>query len=571
MKNKKINIMFLLTLLSLLFINIFSVKVSANTGIVSDPGTTGLWHEVVEENQEYKAYVYMRWYYSWTPNLTKRNQKNDETHINPSMIPYSIMLGSAPRFDNPNNDFPDNYRTDRTLSAPTGFDTLHIQNISIVDGILSNAYVGTTSNIKISLFALYDIGSSTKNDLIITNTDNNQVIYQHKANDGNFIIYWTGQKITPPDYGDDPVNAVGTDYTKIPLLNRSFIQIDKSEVLHTASNTHRFYLNINFVLYSFDMSFPIDINIDDYKLSNGKLNMSYSSFKEERYLYLQPNKEKKPYPLQNGTVENPSDLMVGFISINISDPTNIKFDRIENLKLDTIISKEFNSNAYMYVFFPLPIEEIINIHVTYSYRLKYFGFNGEWKTEDNIYAWKETSNVKASWWMYIGPLAPLGVYGNLFNVFDIQTIKKITAADVPSDVKDVFYNDFNGTEREFLDYTKYKIHLGQFTAAFSTGYEFEVDYEKLELTYMYKGQIYNVDYKNMDHQGGSTEGKKGLDFINFFKFEGVNDLLTFLSHIIKYWQEAIITFIVLYIKLFIILPILTNKVRRKIIRRRYYR
>lgn len=557
MLNRKPFLLILFTLL-ILFILPSSDVYANDIDIINDPGTTGLWHEIDNSHDKYRAYVYMRWYYSSTPNLMKQNNKDDHTHINPSLIPHSISLGILPRFDNPNNDFRDNYITERAISAPNGFETLFIQSISAKDGSIKNEYVGNTKDIIISLIASYDIGSPTKNDLIVWNARNNQIIYEHKQNDGNFIIYWVGDNIDPPS--DHDVIDVKDNYSNLPLLNKQFIKIKKYELLDLNSNSYKLFFENNLKLYSFDISLPKEINIKDFEISKDNLNISYSTFKDKRFLYMQPDKTKNPYPMKYGTVDKPSDLFVGFITIYLEKDNdgNLKYDIIKNLQLYYVINKENMANAYAYLMFDIPIEDIINIHLNFKYRYKYFGIAGSWQYINHVYAKKDTTEGSPLWWMYFSPLTALvGTVFDYAGLLDNQTIKKVSYSTLPDKVITRYINNLEIDSEILKGSTHYRIALGQFSTFGSTNYDIVADEDKFisEITYKYEGVIYEVPYEIIDQNGDNPDISKDLfefDFKGFFKFEGVNDFGTFLSHLFKYWKETIAFTIFLFLFFIII-------------------
>lgn len=373
----------------------------------------------------------------------------------------------------------------------------------------------------------------------------------------------------------EPVSTlkdVKSDYIQLPAINNDFIRIDSLEPIHEATRSYKLFFKHNSWTYAFDVSFPTEIDLTKIWNVDNKLNISYSVDKEtnDRLLYIQPDNTKDPYPITHGTINDPADLMVGFTTINLSK--NIH-ETITKLEMDTIIAKEVSSNAYMYVFFPLEIEKIINIHVKYTYRYKYFGFAGNYQTVSNIYAWDETSNIEAPWWLYFGSVSSLvALTTDLFNVYNVKTIKNIGYADLTDYVKDRYVNKLGGNLEELRTFSKYKIHLGQFNKFGSTNYDIS-EHEVIEITYMYKGIVYNVPYDliNQDNDNPDKTITIGeLDFAAFLKFEGVNDVATFLTHLVKYWQEAILTTLIIIIILFVFVVII--KIGKLIrLKRNFYR
>jgi len=558
---KKILILIILLLIPMMLIK---PTVSAETGVINDPGTTGVWHEIVKENNEYKAYVYMRWYYSATPNLTRQNYKDEHSD---TIKPHSINLGMLPRFDYPGTDFPSEYISSLLIKAPKNFDTLYVQSITN-DGKYNNEYVGNATNLTIELIANKNLNNEF--DLILYNNDNNKVIFKHYTNDKNFVIYWTGKVI------EEPIEVIDVkdNYDQLPLLNKQFIQLSKYDVLDVATNTFKFYFENNLKMYAFDISLPSEVNINDYKVNN-VINISYSNFKDKRFLYLQPDKTKKPYPMKYGTIENPTDLFVGFITIYL-EKNNLHYDVVKKLQANIVVNKENMANAYAYMMFDIPIEDVYNIHFKFRYRYKYFGFAGKWQEVYRVYAKDDKGEVSPTWWMYFFPLsAYVGVIFDFVDVMNKDTIKQLDYSKLPQSVKDRYINVLKTDPNNLLNSTHYRVHLGQFDAFGSTNYDIS-DLEMVEITYKYEGVIYNVPYDLIDQDvdnPATTPVFNELNFTDFFKFSGVNDFGSFLSHLVKYWKETFVFILFKVILIFFIMMIIKTVMifRTPKIRYRYSR
>lgn len=560
---KKVLILIILFLIPLLFLKI-NVK-AEETGVINDPGTTGLWHELEKEENDYYAYVWMRWYYSATPNLTQTNFKDNH-------IPHSIFLSSWVRFDYANpNDVPGYvYMTERTLSAPNGFNTFYIKTIDN-SGKFHNVYVGNTRKIKIVLICdkTLDYGF----DMIVYNAESNQELFKHEVNDFQFIMYWHAKNV------EVPINVIDVkdNYDQLPLLNKQFIKISKYELLDANSNSYKLYFENNLKIYAFDISFPSFVNIKDYEISKDDINISYSTFKEKKFLYLQPDKTKKPYAIRYGTVEKPADLFVGFITIYL-DKDNPTYDIVKKLDAKIIVNKEKMASAYAYLTFDIPVEDVLNIHFKFKYRYKFFGFAGKWNEVYRVYAKEDKSEVNPLWWMYFYSI--YGLVGAIFDAADVlnkDTIVPISYSNIPQTVKDRYINILKADVNKLTNGSHYKVHLGQFDAFGSTNYDIS-EIEMVEITYKYQGIIYNVPYDLIDQDvdnPGITPVFNEFNFTEFFKFAGVKDFGSFLSHLVKFWKESIIIIVIfivfLYITLIIIKMISSIISPLKYKYRRYYR
>lgn len=374
----------------------------------------------------------------------------------------------------------------------------------------------------------------------------------------------------------EPVSTlrdVKSNYSLLPdkeELRNDFIRIDSLEPIYEATRSYKLFFKHNSLTYAFDVSFPTEVDLTKIWNVDNKLNMSFSVDPEtnDRLLYIQPDPIKNPYPVKNGTIEDPADLMVGFTTINL---TQNNYYIIKKMQLPTIVAYEEKNNAYMYAFFNWKIDDLINIRVKYTYRYRYFGFPGEWQTVENLYAWKETSSVNVPWWLSMN--APIfGLITNAFNVYDVQTIKPINYYDLTSYVKDRYINNIKGNESDLKTLSIYKVHLGQFNKLLTTGYEIS-EHKVMEITYLYKDIVYQVPYDLIDQIPDNPDPKSTigeLDFAAFLKFTGVKDIPTFLGHVVKYWQETLLTILILIIKIIVIVVII-KIIRFVKPRRNYYR
>lgn len=515
--------------------------------IINDPGTTGLWHEIDTTNDEYRAYIYMRWYYNGDTSLTAQTLKDDHSNSNPNMIPHSNILSFQSHFDDIQIKS-DDIITKRSIRAPRNYDMFHISHVD--NGNLIPVYTGNVTDITVSLICKGDeLGQVW--DMIIHDDKKNEDIYHHERFGYNFVMYWTGTNIQPPNYDSDDVIDCGNDYAALPMLNKRFILIDKFKLLQLSSNTYKLYINNNMTLYSFDITLPNSINPSDYIKSDGKLNISYSTFKEKKFLYLQPDLSKNPYPIISGTIDNPSELLVGFITINLhekDDNGNLKYEEVKKLTFDSLVEKSIGDLAYMYMFFDIPIEKILNIYVKFDYRYRYFGIKGDWNTAYNMYAWDDTHEVNFPWWVYLNVFtASFYKVIDWTNILNIkETIKVQTRSDLSDKVITRFENELNGDVTKLNDLKIFKVYLGQFTTFGSTNFDIRDDYGIIEMTYQYDGIVYQVPFDKLDQNNKGTVGNDDdeslWNFGDFLKFTGVKGLADFFMHIVKFWKETIVTF-----------------------------
>lgn len=339
------------------------------------------------------------------------------------------------------------------------------------------------------------------------------------------------------------LNDVGSNFELLPLSDKKFLRINDVVKL-SGLNAYKIIYEKDDIYYGFDMQLDgdFDINLMQLKTNDG-WNLSYTSDGNIRYLYIQPDLTKSPIPInwENNDVNNPTNLMVGCVIVNLN---TMEYDVVKRIKYDTFIEKN-NNVLTMLLFVREKIEFIYNIRVEYRYRYIYaFLFSGDWVYVDNYYAHDDAPlNVKIPWW--VGYMSAFLFTDNLYSMDYIHYVDDVDIAynkflDYKDDIR--FTDDVNKG-----DVTLYEINLGQYNQFGSTNVHIS-DYGILEMTYLYKGIVYKVfypeDMDGMHHQ--PSYDNMFFDFVGFFKLGNIGDLASFFSHIVAYWKETIVFGLVLY-------------------------
>ena len=240
------------------------------------------------------------------------------------------------------------------------------------------------------------------------------------------------------------LNDVASDYILLPITN-DFVSIKKIKLVNENLKIYKLIFDYNYQPYGFDIIFPEEVDMNKIYDVNGDINMSYACFdNSDRYLYIQPDPKLKPYPYQDGTLENPSDLMVGFISINLMEKT---YEVIKPLQMHAIVNREKNRNAYAYMFFNIPIEKVYSMEIEYYYKYNYLFSSGDWHKVSNLYLHDKTAIVSPPHWLtYTCMVAfwPSAILINNIDLYNIAQIKKINKSNIPDDVITRYGNEFSG-------------------------------------------------------------------------------------------------------------------------------
>ncbi|MFA5006258.1 MAG: hypothetical protein WC509_02135 [Candidatus Izemoplasmatales bacterium] len=306
----------------------------------------------------------------------------------------------------------------------------------------------------------------------------------------------------------DTLVDVGTDYAALPDSINDFIRIGTAEIYEVASNSWTLTMidtdeTGEGTTYAFDVAIPAGFDISSIRFPDStQLNISYTTTEEgDRVLYFQPDLSLPPVPsIAAGTVEDPADLLAGFMAMNL---TTLEYTTVERLKLNGIVAKEANDNAYLYCFFPLQVEDLLSISTSFRYRVNGILGEGEWTTTNNIYSADEDAEVQPPlwlWWLSIQLLMP-AIPGlvDLFDWYNVDQLAAIDVADLPSDVLADYVDLLEGDVADLDDLNLYRIHLGQFREFLSMGYDIS-NVVITNITYVYQGVVYEAAAEVIDQE-----------------------------------------------------------------------
>ena len=331
-----------------------------------------------------------------------------------------------------------------------------------------------------------------------------------------------------------------SDYSSLPESVDSYEEITSYELYDEITNSYHMEFN-NFestineeITYKFDVALPEDVNLDNYVKGTGAINVTYTTLASgDRVLYLQSDLTQSPYPLEvdieAGFNEEDYNALTSFIVVNMTQQETQKF---KLLVMNSIINKEDYYNAFMYCFYDITIEDILVMSVEYDYRYKFFGIPGEWNTDYKTFYKNTTYEMECPWWyMFVIPFEDMitttsmvelddivqdgGTVNPIDNTEDgdyvVETISTILKADIPENVLEKYYTDFNAVESDLDALNLYKIHIGQFIydgfiTGLNTGYDIS-EYSVTKLLYKYDGIIYEATERQLDVQENIVPGE----------------------------------------------------------------
>lgn len=310
----------------------------------------------------------------------------------------------------------------------------------------------------------------------------------------------------------DPLEVVdvGTNYNLLPVSEEKFIDISTSGLIDSNTNTHYFIFENNEILYKFYVSLPDGLVLEDLR----EWILGYTtSLTGEKILYIAPDDENGSHmPFSElGTLDDPIVLYRDSIALNL---TTSEYHKINNLTIKGVVSKESNSNAYLYAVLPLEMQDLYSIELSYKYRLLYLFSEDDYETVTHVYDHNATSEINPPNWIFW--LSSPWVYAGIdaMNVYNIDTIQSINV--LPDSINERYLSDeIGGTQEDLAVANLYKIHVGQFKNIFSTGYDIQ-DVVIMDIIYGYNGIIYEVPYEVLrDAQNVDQEEETDADTTKF--------------------------------------------------------
>jgi len=438
-----------------------------------------------------------------------------------------------------------------------GYTPLYMNEVNNIQVDLSNAWSVLNNQYESMSFQegfLYIEVASINNssdgyfmydDQYLGNMDSDTLIYSFdvfsQPSDISFDIWWAKQGSTGlyddtgslrllsmklvATYVDTTTSTdvidVDSVYANLPDTNEEFIRISSFTLYDEVSRSYHFTfpyydeINVKWISYQFDVSIPEAINLDEFIKDNDAINIAYVVLDNgDRVLYFQPDLSLEPLPLEGGTADNPMDLVVGFVAMNL---TTMEYNVVNKLELNTITNKEANENAYLYAFFDPRVEDVLSISFQYSYRtITFWTIKSDWKTRNVIYTKGMESEVNPPSWIEVlsWPIYLALDWTDMYNVESIQSIDK---GDIPDNVMDVYVNELEGSESEIDSLNLYKFYLGNFDAPLETSYDIQ-EVVIMDLVYVYDGVVYHASTEVIDQENWTPPLVETLNWLTIFSW-----------------------------------------------------
>lgn len=322
---------------------------------------------------------------------------------------------------------------------------------------------------------------------------------------------------------------------------------------YNSANLFDTYIMLNGQQYNIGMiELPGVVELNKEPLSPG----IYYTIGSTRYIYYEFLDNKSSVPLNEQSLafmDDPNQVkgFRPFVELNLTTGDYVFTDK---LGLYTAYYDGPNGEAYADVVFPMDIDDVLAIEIEYQYRWQYlWNFYTDWKTIRQARVKDEVVDVRTAWqsWSSLifsfGP-SGTGLYSEVASWFaqDTYGITRLSNLDnnyrnqYLKTINDAQTNRGNSTltmDQVFMpDSSVYRIFLNTYNDGRYTGYEIHDDIAIIYVTYQYKGEIYHVDYDDIDNVTGGGASDPFKDFENFMKM--FNQFMNYIDKID--WNNAFV-------------------------------
>lgn len=282
----------------------------------------------------------------------------------------------------------------------------------------------------------------------------------------------------------------------------------------------------------------------------------YYTVGNKRYIYYEFADNKSSIPIHEQALAFIDDLnqvkgFRPFVELNLTDGDFVFTDK---LGLYTAYYDGPNGEAYADVVFPMDIEDVLAIEIEYKYRWQYlWNFYTDWQTVRQARVKDEVVNVRTAWqsWSSLiftfGP-SGTGLYNEVVSWFAPNSYGITELTNLDNNYRTKYLETINNAQikrgnstltmdQVFMnDSSVYRIYLNTYNDGRYTGYQIHDDIAIIYVTYQYKGEIYHVDYEDIDNTTGGGTSDPFKDFENFIAM--FTDFMNFMSTI--NWNNTLV-------------------------------
>ncbi|XFA98147.1 hypothetical protein ACAG96_04510 [Candidatus Izemoplasma sp. B36] len=285
-------------------------------------------------------------------------------------------------------------------------------------------------------------------------------------------------------------NVIDADYTRLPDSTEIVVDALSWKQTDEVNNIYDLWLAVPAEEYFSVSYFRVPVQLDSDLEFNEFLNrqVKYTTSNEgDRILIFDmegPGNRADYNGLNN--IQNPVRLYRSTFTINLTKGETYRYD---DFAINGIITKESNSKAYLNLYLPMEVDELISCTIEYNYRInELFQANDPIQHAVRYLDSESVSEIHPPAWLYW----LLGSY--LYNIINDQMIDQQDIVKLENHTDSINEDAINilGLESSVVDSSqKYKLFLGQFSTTTSIGYDIS-EVALVSMIYQSGGIYYDV-------------------------------------------------------------------------------
>lgn len=314
------------------------------------------------------------------------------------------------------------------------------------------------------------------------------------------------------------VNVTDADYTKLPDSTEVIVDALSWKQTDEVNNIYDLWLAVSsenaFSVDYYRVPVQLESNLEFHEFLNRQVKYTTTQDGDRILIFDMEDPGNRADCNGLNNIENPIILYRSTYTINLTKGETYRYD---DFAINGIITKESNSKAYLNLYLPMQVDELISCTIEYNYRI-----NELFQSDDPIqqavrYLDSESvSDIHPPTWLYW----LLGTY--LYNEIDDGVIPEQDIVKLENHTEAVDEDAANvlGLESNVIESSqKYKLFLGQFSTVTSIGYDIS-DVALISMIYQSEGIYYDVQEDILEEnttiveETNDTFIEKAEDFID---------------------------------------------------------
>ena len=358
-------------------------------------------------------------------------------------------------------------------------------------------------------------------------------------------------------------NVTDADYTRLPESTEVIVDALSWKLTDEENNIYDLWLAVlgeetfNVSYYRVPVQLESDLEFHEFLNRQVKYTTTQGGDRILIFDMEGPNSRSDYTGLNN--IENPVRLYRSTYTINLTQSETYRYD---DFAINGIITKESNSKAYLNLYLPMEVDELISCTIEYNYRVNELLQANEPIEHAVRYLDSESvSDIHPPTWLYW----LLGAY--LYNFIDDGMIPEEDITKLENHTQAVNEDAANilGLETTVIESSqKYKLFLGQFSTVTSIGYDIS-EVALISMIYQSEGIYYDVQEDILEEnttiveESSDTFIERAEDFIdNVFGNDNPDDEPGFFDQV-QETSKIIFTGLVVILTLVLVIRVIERR------------